>query len=173
MKVEKFEQFPSKEILESQISDSLKCSSKYSENGKISFRLVDVNGDELSIEELISRYFSNPEDYFIFEDGRKEQTRQDGIEDIKHENKEQENNAVCEQLEEHISREENDDKSNIIPQNNENNIENTQQSIGENVLSTKKEQIEHSKPSADQDSEENYQRHYGNEDYEEYPERSQ
>jgi hypothetical protein len=37
-----------------------------SEKGKVSFKLVDVNGDELSIEELVNRYFSNPEDYFIY-----------------------------------------------------------------------------------------------------------
>jgi hypothetical protein len=173
MKIEKPEQFPTKEILELQISDSLECSSRYSEKGKISFKLVDVNGDELSIEELVKRYFTNPGDYFIYEDDRKEETRQDGIEDIKLENKEQKNYAVCEQLEEHISREENDDKSHIIPQNNENNIENAQQSIEENVLSTKKEQIEHSKPSADQDLEENDPEYiYGNEEDEEHPEKS-
>jgi hypothetical protein len=89
MKVEKFEQFPSKEILELQISDSLKCSSKYSENGKISFRLVDAKGDELSIEELVNRYFSNPEDYFIYKDDRKEETRRDEIKDLRPDNKEQ------------------------------------------------------------------------------------
>jgi hypothetical protein len=65
MKIEKPEQFPTKEILELQISDSLECSSRYSEKGKISFKLVDVNGDELSIEELIGRYFSNPEDCIV------------------------------------------------------------------------------------------------------------
>lgn len=65
MKVQKAGQFPSKELLELQISESLKCSSKYSEKAKISFKLVDVNGDELSIEELIGRYFSNPEDCIV------------------------------------------------------------------------------------------------------------
>jgi hypothetical protein len=148
MKVEKAGHFPTKEILELQISDSLKCSSKYSENGKISFRLVDVNGDELSIEELINRYFSNPEDYFIFEDGRKEETGQDSIEGTQVDDKKQENNTVSEHLEEHISREENDNKSHVISQYNENNIENAHQSIEENVLFTKKEEIEHSKSSA-------------------------
>lgn len=66
MKVQKVGQFPSKELLELQISESLKCSSKYSEKAKISFKLVDVNGDELSIEEVVKRYFSNPGDYFIY-----------------------------------------------------------------------------------------------------------
>jgi hypothetical protein len=142
MKVEKAEQFPTKEILELQISDSLKCSSKYSENGRVSFRLVDANGDELSIKELINRYFSNPEDYFICKD---EETGRDSTEGIQVDDKEQENNAVSEHLEEHISREENDNKSHNFTQSNENNIENAHQSIKENVLCTKKEQIEYSK----------------------------
>ena len=102
MKVEKLELFPTKETLESQISDSLKCSSKYSETGKISLRLVDANGDELSIKELIDRYFSNPRDYFIYKDDRKEETRQDEIKDLRPDNKEQKNSPVHpEHLEEH------------------------------------------------------------------------
>ena len=73
----------------------------------------------------------------------------DSIESIQVDDKEQENNAVCEHLEEHISREENDDKLQVISQYNENNIHDAHQSIEENVLCIKKEQIEHSKPSAD------------------------
>ncbi|MGB6590026.1 MAG: hypothetical protein WBE68_00790 [Candidatus Nitrosopolaris sp.] len=175
MKVEKLELFPTKKILESQISDSLKCSSKYSEKGKISFRLVDANGDELSIKELIDRYFSNPKDYFIYKDDRKEETRQDEIKDLRPDNKEQKNSPVHpEHLEEHIPPVENEDKSHLISENDENNIQDSAEDIGENVLSTKKEQIEHSKPSADQDLEENDPEYiYGNEDDEEHPARSQ
>jgi hypothetical protein len=167
MRVEKFEQFPTEEVLEFQISDSLKCSSKYAQNGKISFRLVDANGDELSVKELIDKYFSNPEDYFIFEDGRKEETKQDGIEDIELENKEQKNYAVSEHLEEHISRDENNDKSHIISQSNENNIGYAHQSIEENVLSTKKEQIEQSKRSVEAQDGSGLEYIYGNEGNEE------
>ena len=147
MKVEKFEQFPSKEILELQISDSLKCSSKYSENGKISFKLVDANGDELSIKELIDRYFSNPRDYFIYEDDRKEETRQDEIKDLRSDNKEQKNTPVHPEHLEHILPVENEDKSHLLSKNDENNIQVSPDDIGENVLFTKKEQIEQSKPS--------------------------
>jgi hypothetical protein len=74
-------------------------------------------------------------------------------------------------LEEHISREENDDKSHIISQSNVNNIEKADQSIEENVLPLKKEQIEYSKPSADQDLGESGPEYiYGNEDDEEHQE---
>src|SRR5215469_14365572 len=118
MKVEKAEQFPTKKILELQISDSLKCSSKYSEKGKISFKLVDINGDEITAKELVDRYFSNPADYFINKVDKK-----DAIEDIELENKEQKNGALKQgHLEEHFSTPENDDKLQSVSKNDKKNI---------------------------------------------------
>lgn len=81
-------------------------------------------------------------------------------------------------LEEHISRDENDNKSHNISQSNGNNIHDEHQSIGENVLSTKKEQIEYSKPSEEQVEHQDLDVSdpgyvFGNEDDEEYPERNQ
>jgi hypothetical protein len=149
MKVEKSELFPTKNMLELQISESLKCSSKYSVKEKISLKLVDVNGDEISIKELIDRYFNNPEDYFLYADARKEETRQenkDAIEDIRLGNKEQKHNAVKqEHLEEHISRVENDNKLYFVSENDENNIQVPHQHIEKNVLLHEEEQIEYSK----------------------------
>jgi hypothetical protein len=162
MKVEKLELFPTRKILESQIFDSLKCSSKYSEKGSISLKLVDANGEELSIEELVNRYFSNAEDYFI-----RKKEGQDSVEGRQVDGKEQENNAaVPEHLEEYISIEGNNNKSQVISQYDENNIHDAHQSVEEIVLSTKKEQIEHSKPLEENDPE----YIYGNEDDEEYQE---
>ena len=149
MKVEKTKPFPTKGILELQISDSLKCSSKYSEKGKINFKLVDANGDELSIKELVNRYFRNPEDYFTDAGVSKKETRKGDKDALTNIRLEQEKNAVSEHLEEHISREQNDNRSQVISQYNENNIHGVYQSIEENILSIKKEQIEYSKPSAD------------------------
>ena len=49
-------------------------------------------------------------DYFLYKE-RKEEIRHDGIDDIRSDKKEEENDAVCqEHLEEHIPREENYDK---------------------------------------------------------------
>ena len=49
-------------------------------------------------------------DYFLYKE-RKEEIRHDGIDDIRFDKKEEENDAVCqEHLEEHIPREENYDK---------------------------------------------------------------
>ena len=118
MKIEKPEQFPTKEILELQISDSLECSSRYSEKGKISFKLVDVNGDELSIEELIGRYFSNPEDCIVTLG--KEDTKQDIVQAN---NEQKHDTGKREHLEEHISKPENDDILHLVLENNQNNIE--------------------------------------------------
>ena len=70
---------------------------------------------------------------------RKEETRQDGIEDLRPDNKEQKNNPVHpEHLEEHILPVENDDKSHLISENDENNIQDSPEDIEENVLFTEK-----------------------------------
>ena len=111
-------------------------SSKYSEKWKISFKLVDINGDEITAKELVDRYFSNPADYFIIKANKK-----DAIE-----NKEQKNGALKQgHLEEHFSMLENDDKLQSVSKNDEKNIQVAGQHIEENVLLPEKEQIEHSK----------------------------
>ena len=60
------------------------------------------------------------------------ETKQNAIEDRRLDNEEQKNNTVKrEHLEEHISREENDDKLQVILGNDENNIQDAHQSFAE------------------------------------------
>ena len=170
MKIENSELFPTKEVLELQISDSLKCSSKYSEKGKINFQLVDVNGDEISPKELVDRYFRNPEDYFVNKADGKEDARQDLIK--KGQKTGQEYYTVRQHLEEHIPILENDNKSHVTSEDNKNNVQNIPRDVEDNVLLVQKEQIAHSKalsPDRQDEGESNPEYIYGNEnDDEEY-----
>jgi hypothetical protein len=72
MKVEDSKLFPTKKTLELQISESLEYSSKYEEKENINFKLVDVDGNEISTKQLVDRYFSNPEMYFLDTGAQKE-----------------------------------------------------------------------------------------------------
>lgn len=145
MKVEDSNLFPTKKMLELHISESLKCSSKYSEIEKLNFKLVGTTGDEISIGQLVDRYFGNPDDYFICLDEKSREEK--ASKDVKQntENK-QGNSSTLKQgySEEYISDSENSKKLQYITGNNENNTRGIYQTLEENVLLKKKEQIEYS-----------------------------
>lgn len=144
MKIERLEIFPTKEILELQISQSLKYSSKYTEEEKISFKLVDANNDEISVKELVDKYLGNPEDYFIYTDDKIGTDLQ-----LKNKHEEKKDDRIERaESEEHISNAENTDKLELLSINNENNRRNGSSHVQENVLLTKIEQIEHPLPSS-------------------------
>jgi hypothetical protein len=142
MKIERLEIFPTKEILELQISQSLKYSSKYTEKERLNFKLVDVNNDEISVNDLVDKYLCNPEDYFKYvgDENRNEL-------DLKNKQEEKKDNTLEKaESEEHISNHENNNKLELSSINNENNRRNDSHTIQENVLLTNIEQIEHPKP---------------------------
>jgi hypothetical protein len=106
--------------------------------------LVDVNNDEISVKELVDKYLGNPEDYFIYTDDK---IRTDL--ELKNKQEEKKDNTLEKaESEEHISNPENTDKLDLSSINNENNRLNDSPTIQENVLLTKKEQIEHYPPSS-------------------------
>ena len=202
MKVEKSELFPSKDILELQISDSLKCSSKYAERQRINIKLVDVDDNEITVKELVEKYFSNPERYFFknrendegkehnINIGNISQEKEAAEKSYSYEKQIAANNIITqkEKSEEYFSNTENDSKSQQIAANKVKSIQATNETIEENVLLPKKEQIEYSPPSnpvpstesrsnvpkntmpslplssSEDESKENLEYHYGNDD---------
>lgn len=142
MKVERPRLFPYQNILELQVIESLRYSSKYSEKRGINFRLVDADGiTEITVEELVNKYFNNPEDYFILssktdkdnnktsQDGEQEEEGNDNSNDRsnssntesdKQNNRDHKNNNTQrkEHLEEYISNSQHDNKLQIDEQGN-------------------------------------------------------
>jgi hypothetical protein len=60
--------YPTKNIIEDYIRTSLDCYSKEGVENKTKYRLIDVEGKDITPTELAEKYFSSPEDCFIKDD---------------------------------------------------------------------------------------------------------
>jgi hypothetical protein len=60
--------YPTKNLMEDSIRTSLECYSKEEVGNERKYRLIDVDGKEITPSELAEKYFSSPEDCFIKDD---------------------------------------------------------------------------------------------------------